>query len=127
MRAFLCLAVLFGCGCAVQARDDGQWGDVSPEIRKWFSSLTQPGHPDWSCCADADAYFADEYSVDSRTETVLAAITDNRGHSIPVGTRIAIPFSKINREKNLAGHALLFLGGMAAKPAVFCFLPNDSV
>lgn len=111
----------------VQTRYESAWDDSTPEIRAWFSSLKQPNLPDASCCGDADAYYADEYSVDAERKIVTATITNNRGHSIAKGTRIAFPLDKMNQDPNLTSHGLLFLGGTAAHPVVFCFLPFGNV
>jgi hypothetical protein len=119
----LILTTAFGA----QARDLGQWDNVAPSVREWFSRLTQPGFPDNSCCGDADVYYADEYSVNRETGEILATITDNRGHSIAIGTRILVPKHVVNSDPNMTNHTLIFLGGTTANPVVFCFLPAEGV
>lgn len=107
------------------ARDDGRW-EGAP-LRRWFSELMQPDRVDASCCGDADVYFADEYAIEPATGDVSAVITDNRGNPIPVGTRIVVPRSKVNKDRNMTDHTLLFVRGTAGRPVVFCFVPGMGV
>jgi hypothetical protein len=107
----------------VLARDNGQWEGSDPETRAWFRNLRQPDHPLVSCCGDADAYFADEYEI--REGRVFARITDNRGNSVPVGTMIEVPPHKVNRDPNITGHIVIFLGGPHNAPYVYCYVPGS--
>ena len=122
------------------ARDQGQWGEQDPQVRQWFQSLMQPDIPYISCCGEADAYYADSYTVGPHGETI-AIITDERpdtwtdgnGHNasrphIPVGTRVVIPDQKIKFDKgNPSGHGLVFIGASyistdGSVQSVYCYL-----
>ena len=46
------------------ARDNGQWENSPPHVRRWFQGLRQPDNPRVSCCGEADAYEADIFEVD---------------------------------------------------------------
>ena len=126
MRALLaCLfASLFFAAAAGSAfaRDDGQWRGADPRIRAWFQSLREPDNPAIPCCGNADAYYADEYQT--KDGKLYAKITNNRGHSVPTGTIVEIPRSKIVKDANLSGHIILFLGGDPKTPVVYCYVPG---
>jgi hypothetical protein len=106
---------------AAVARDDGWWEGSDPRIRAWFESLRQPDNPVISCCGDADAYFADFFEViDGR---MLATITDSRGNPIAAGTVIEVPPQKVNKDANILGRIVIFLGGSVKRPKVLCYVP----
>src|SRR6476620_5640247 len=107
-RAAILIAVLSASPFA-RARDNGQWEGVDPKIRAWFNSLRQPDNPAVSCCGDADAYFADLMEV--KDGRMLATITDSRGNPIPAGTVIEVPPQKVNKDANIVGRIIIFLGG----------------
>jgi hypothetical protein len=106
------------------ARDTGQWANESPVIRAWFNSLMQPDVPE-SCCGSGDGYYADQYDVENGK--VVATITDSRGNSLPVGTRVVIPPNKVNHDPNPTGHTIVFLGAYGGPPTVYCFIPATGV
>jgi hypothetical protein len=120
-RAAMLIAVLSASPLA-RARDNGQWENADPKIRAWFNALRQPDNPAVSCCGDADAYFAD--LVEVRDGRMLATITDSRGNPIPEGTVIEVPPHKVNKDENLIGRIIIFLGGSARRPIVFCYVPG---
>lgn len=120
-RAALLVSVLMLSPVA-HARDNGQWQTADPAVRAWFNSLRQPDNPAVSCCGDADAYFAD--LVEVRDGRMLATITDSRGNPIPVGTVIEVPPQKVNKDANIIGRIIIFLGGSPARPMVFCYVPG---
>jgi hypothetical protein len=67
---FLCCAALVMTLCARSsfARDDGHWVErVGPQIAEWMASLRQPdtvkNGAGYSCCGEADAYWADDVHV----------------------------------------------------------------
>ena len=45
--------------CSAQARDNGQYYNSSPELRKWFRSQKDP-NTGASCCTEADGIYAEE-------------------------------------------------------------------
>lgn len=128
--AFILLVV--GAASCAKARDNGQWADTSPAVRKWFSELMQPDAPMVSCCGEADAYEADDYSVDG--DTVVAVITDERGDTFPngvtrnhiePGTKIRVPPGKVKWDGgNPTGHGIIFLSGAGA---VYCYVAPGGV
>jgi hypothetical protein len=120
-RAAMLIAVLLASSLA-RARDDGRWEATDPRIRAWFNALRQPDNPNVSCCGDADAYFAD--LVEVRDGRMLATITDSRGNPIPEGTVIEVPPHKVNKDENLIGRIIIFLGGSTRRPIVFCYVPG---
>jgi len=107
---------------SVAARDNGQWEGADPHVRSWFNSLRQPDNPAVSCCGDADAYFADLMEV--KDGRMLATITDSRGNPIPAGTVIEVPPQKVNKDANIVGRIIIFLGGSPKRPMVFCYVPG---
>lgn len=140
MRKFVWLFVFcFAVGLAlVQARDFGQWTNEDPHLREWYAHLKMPDAPSVSCCGEGDAYYCDDVHVDKGHTYCL--ITDDRPDKnrvrahIPLGTRIDIPDSKINRDPNPTGHVVVFLGWYGYNNAngtpaysVYCFILNGGV
>jgi hypothetical protein len=104
------------------ARDNGQWELSPPEIREWFQSLKQPDHPRLSCCGEADAFEADQFTVED--DHYVAVITDGKGVMAP-GTRIQVPNSKLKWDKgNPTGHGIIFIGD---KGQVYCYVVPGGV
>lgn len=124
MRTSIGAVVLTLLAGAALARDNGRWADRDPRIRAWYDSLMQPDR-EISCCGKADAYYADTYVI--KNGQLIATITDSRGNSIPVGTQIVVPPNKINKDANIVGHVVIFLGGRAEAPIVYCFVPGTGV
>ena len=124
-------------GEAAHARDQGQWGNTDPELRKWYSGLMQPDVPTASCCGEGDAYWADQIKV--RDGKVYAIITDDRPDEplkrmhVDVGTEIEIPNNKVKwgatdpdktEFKNPTGHGVVFL---STGKYVFCYVSPGGV
>jgi hypothetical protein len=113
------------------ARDNGQWADTSPHVRQWFQSLMQPDAPAVSCCGEADAYEADDYTLDG--DTIIAVITDERGDTFPngvtrphiePGTKIRVPAGKVKWDAgNPTGHGIIFIGG----GSLYCYVAPGGV
>lgn len=84
----------------VQARDG--WADGRPRVcaetdkmcQEWIENVKQPDNG-ISCCATADAYITDDWTIDPKTGQ-LYAITTVDYPGLPKGTKIAIPPNKIN-------------------------------
>jgi len=74
------------CVSAGYARDDGHWAErVGPEVAEWMGSLMQPdtvkNGNGYSCCGEADAYWADDVHVatgHNGEKFIVARITDTR-------------------------------------------------
>lgn len=108
------------------------WSKADPEIVAWFRALKMPD-TNIPCCGEADAYWADSYTVDSETGNWVAIITDtrpdaerNRKH-IPPGTKIVVPKWKLYGQSdpenptirkpnpgNPTGHGIIFINPYAA-------------
>src|SRR3979411_1602304 len=98
------------------ARDNGQWENSPPHVRRWFQGLRQPDNPRVSCCGEADAYEADIFEVDGGR--YVAVITDGKGE-IPNGTKIPVPNHKLKwDEGNPTGHGIIFIG---VQGQVYCY------
>ena len=122
------------------ARDNGQWENSPPHVRRWFQGLRQPDNPRVSCCGEADAYYADGVAVGA-DGTVFAIITDERDDGplmrphIPVGTRIRVPEDKnkdTRADPNPTNHTVIFVKwygeeGDYGNWGVLCYLPNGGV
>jgi hypothetical protein len=119
------VATLFVLAHAVplaRARDNGQWADSPPHIRRWFQELTQPDNPKAPCCGEADAYEADLFEVDE--DRYVAIITDGKG-VIPNGTKITVPNHKLKwDEGNPTGHGIIFIG---LQGQVYCYVVPGGV
>jgi hypothetical protein len=124
MRRALATLVSLLAASAAFARDSGQWRYETAAIRAWYENLKQPDNG-LSCCGAADAYYADKYRVDHGK--LIATVTDSRGNPIPVGTQVIVPPNKVNRDPNLIGHVVIFLGGDPSDPTVYCYVPATGV
>ena len=111
------------------ARDDGHWPErVGPQIAEWMGSLMQPdavkNGSGYSCCGEADAYWADDVHVATGLngeKFIIARITDTRDDAQlagrqheEVGTEYVIPPNKIvgfeqRLRRNPTGHTVIFL------------------
>jgi hypothetical protein len=146
-----CLApVTTLCVRASYARDDGHWADrLGQEVAEWMGSLMQPdtvkNGTGYSCCGEADAYWADDVHVatgHNGEKITVARITDtrddaelaNRDHE-DVGTEYVIPPNKIvgfeqRLRGNPTGHTIIFLAApirvmdRKLKRDVICFVPD---
>jgi hypothetical protein len=123
LLGIIAAAVLFYALASLPAypRDLGQWEAASPDERAYYSSLMQPDNPIASCCGEGDAYYADEVDEcrlsDGADCALVAIITDERDDAprgrphIDIGTRFAVPHSKIRKRasENPTGHNILFV------------------
>ena len=82
-RGMLVLLVL--CAPAL-ARDNGQYSNVSPEIRQWFREQKSPrtGAP---CCNEADGTYAEEVIRDG---VYWTRFKETNGEWIPVPVDVVI-------------------------------------
>ena len=146
------LAVVVALGVrGSYARDDGHWAErVGPEVAEWMGSLMQPdtvkNGTGYSCCGEADAYWADDVHVATGHDGekfIIARITDTRDDALlgnrqheNVGTEYVVPTNKIvgfeqRLRGNPSGHTVIFLAApiqfldRTLKRDVICFVPND--
>ncbi len=103
------------------ARDDGQWTrNPDPRIHEWFQSLMQPGTRS-SCCAEADAFEADQVQGDNPDGSINVVITNGRG-VYPDGTVVNVPKERIQYSLgNPTGHVILFMSVAWKTP--LCYVP----
>jgi hypothetical protein len=100
---------------AADARDNGQYAQISPEIRKWVEGLTDDqGH---GCCATADGF---------KPEQVEWDIQGSRYHVQISGAWYVVPDGALIKGPNRLGFAMVWYsftddGSMAIR----CFLPGD--
>jgi len=116
-------------------RDLGQWEATDADVAEWFRNLKRPDFPLFSCCGEADAYYADSFEVAPNGEWV-AIITDmredaslKRPHIAP-GTKITVPTSKLKFDKgNPTGHGVIFVqwDDENADWSVFCYVTPGGV
>ncbi len=115
-------------------KDDGQWENSDPVISKWYRTLKMPDKPDFSCCGEADAYWAD--IVLNRDGKTVAVITDDRDDAplrrphVPNGTEIEVPDYKLKWDQgNPTGHGVIFLShpGEMGNRDVYCFVYGGGV
>lgn len=114
MRTLLALMMALAVTTA-HARDNGQWGAVSPEIREWFNGLVnQQGG---QCCS-----FADGVSID-----------DPDWRATPKGTYQVfyreqwrdVPPEGLIRGANRIGHAVLWpVDYPNGEILIRCFMPG---
>lgn len=120
-RSAVCLALasLLTLAAAVPfalARDNGQWENSPPSVRRWFQGLTQPDNPWVSCCGEADIFEVEGGHY-------VAVITDGKGE--PNGTKIPVPDYKIKwDEGNPTGHGIIFIG---VQGKVYCYIAPGGV
>jgi len=108
-----------------RARETGAWDrNQDALILRWFQTLTQPDHPNVSCCGEADAYEADTFEVEG--DHYVAIITAHRGPTaIPIGTRIPVANHKLKYDQgNPTGHRIIFIG---AAGQVFCYVTPGGI
>jgi len=108
------------------ARDDGQWtANPDPVIHQWFQDVKQPGTgAQVSCCAETDAFEADQLAGDNPDGGFKAVITNGRG-IFPDGSVFDVPRSKIQTQYgNPTGHIVIFLNSSGH---VLCYVPLDLI
>jgi hypothetical protein len=82
----------------------------------------QPDNPAVSCCGEADSYEADNFDVEG--DHYSAVITNGHG-VIPNGTRVAVPNTKMKRDKgNPTGHGIVFIGSGGQ---IYCYVTPGGV
>lgn len=127
MKALVTLALLLTLsGAGARELYEGQWAQIEPEIGKWFRRQMTPDNPQWSCCGEADAYYADKsYTKDGMN---FAVITDTRPDGplgrphIEVGTVVHVPNHKVmdaRKDPNPTGHAIVWIRG--SQNSVICY------
>ncbi len=99
---------------ATQARDYGQYADVSPEIRSWVESLTD--HQGRGCCATADGFRPEEVEWDMAQGAYRVMIG---------GQWFNVPDSAVITQPNRIGYALVWYYTDNGTIFIRCFLPGS--
>lgn len=124
----LLLAVVFWATSPSAAREDPEWENSPPHIRKWFRELMRPDNSFMTCCGEADGYEADMFEQDG--DNYVAIITGQGPPSaykpfVAPGTRIVVPKEKMKWDAgNPTGHGILFMGPGGH---VFCYVTPGGV
>lgn len=112
LRLFLtALVAVFLCAASVFARDNGQWGHVDPEIRKWIGSLKNK--QGMGCCDTADGFDAE---------------WDTQGNQYRVridGAWYTVPHHAVLDAPNRLGVAKVWYLTIEGKVEIRCFLPGS--
>jgi len=118
------------------ARNAGQWDDTatSVEVHQWYAKVTRPDSPGYSCCGDADAYYADSYRLGPNGE-YIAILTDERDAAYDrmagritraPGTEFVVPQIKFQTKYgNPTGHGVVFIGSTTGE--VLCYIQPGGV
>lgn len=121
LSLFLFLS-LAACGTKPSfARDDGQWTrNPDPEIHQWFQDVKQPPSDRVSCCAEADAFEADQLAGDNPDGSFQVVITNGRGIWSD-GKVVTVNKGQIQTHfGNPTGHIVVFLN---SNGQVLCYVP----
>jgi hypothetical protein len=107
-------AVMAGLASTALAFDNGQYDDVSPDIRNWFRNVLAPnGLP---CCDIADGHRTD-YDVRDGT------------YWVPIdGEWVPVPEHAVLRNvANPVGQAVVWYVHRDGRVVIRCFVPADAV
>jgi hypothetical protein len=112
-RTLLALSV-FLASSAIEARDNGQYTQVSPEVGKWVESLTDSRGV--GCCATADGFRPEEVEWDTSDNSYRVRI-DGRWFTVPENALI--------KEPNRIGFAIVWYYVDGSTLHIRCFLPGS--
>jgi hypothetical protein len=99
---------------ATQARDNGQYAQVSPDIKRWVESLTDDKGR--GCCATADGF---------RPEEVEWDMTANAYRVMIAGQWFTVPDGAVIKQANRIGYALVWYYIDNGAVSIRCFLPGS--
>jgi hypothetical protein len=115
MLARTILAVTFVlASVATQARDNGQYAQVSPDIKRWVEGLTD--NQGRGCCATADGFRPNEVDWDI-AEGAYKVMINGQWFTVPDGAVI--------KQTNRIGYALVWYFVSDGKVYIRCFLPGS--
>jgi hypothetical protein len=115
MLARTILAVTFVlASVATQARDNGQYAQVSPDIKRWVEGLTD--NQGRGCCATADGFRPDEVDWDIG-EGVYKVMINGQWFTVPDGA--------VTKQANRIGYALVWYFVSDGEVYIRCFLPGS--
>jgi hypothetical protein len=99
---------------ATQARDNGQYTQVSPDIKRWVEGLTDDRGR--GCCATADGFRPEEVEWDM-SESAYRVMIGGQWFKVPDGAVI--------KESNKIGFALVWYFVDNGAVTIRCFLPGS--
>jgi hypothetical protein len=112
-RTLVALTVVLA-SVGTYARDNGQYTQVSPEIRTWVEGLTdKQGH---GCCATADGFRPEEVEWDTSENSYRVRID---------GHWFTVPDEAVVKEPNRIGYAIVWYYVYAGTLTIRCFLPGS--
>jgi hypothetical protein len=111
LRTMLALLVL--CAPAL-ARDNGQYENVSPDIRQWFRAQKSP-RTGGLCCNEADGMYAEE---EIRNGTYWTRFAITRGEWVPV------PWDVVIKNPNRNGAPVVWWYFQDGKLQIRCYAPG---
>jgi len=97
-----------------QARDNGQYTQVSPDIKRWVEGLTdEKGR---GCCATADGFRPDEVEWD---------MSENAYRVMISGQWFTVPDGAVIKQAKRIGYALVWYYFENGALTIRCFLPGS--
>src|SRR3979409_1724132 len=97
-----------------QARDNGQYTQVSPDIKRWVEGLTDGQGR--GCCATADGFRPEEVEWDTAANSYRVRIE---------GQWFTVPDNAVIKESNRIGYAIVWYYVDTGKLYIRCFLPGS--
>ena len=112
-RILVILTLVLG-SVASYARDNGQYAQVSAEVKRWVEGLTdEKGR---GCCATADGFKPEEVEWDMNQNAYRVMID---------GQWFNVPDSAVIKESNKIGYALVWYYTDSGNISIRCFLPGS--
>jgi hypothetical protein len=112
-RTMLALTLVLA-SVGTYAHDNGQYTQVSPEIKRWVEGLTD--HQGRGCCATADGFRPEEVEWDTAENSYRVRIE---------GRWFSVPDTAVIKEPNRIGFAIVWYYVDSGKVYIRCFLPGS--
>jgi hypothetical protein len=112
-RTIIAVTMLLAAA-ATQARDNGQYAQVDPVIKRWVEGLTD--HQGRGCCATADGFRPEEVQWDM-AESAYRVMIGGKWFTVPEGAVIT--------ESNRIGYAIVWYYVNNGEVFIRCFLPGS--
>jgi hypothetical protein len=117
-RTLVAITLVLACktshATTSHARDNGQFGEVSADVKKWVEGLTDDRGR--GCCATADGFRPDEVEWD---------MADNSYRVMISGAWVKVPDGAVIKEANKIGHAMVWYFVFDGVVTIRCFLPGS--
>ncbi len=114
LTRILAATILVLASAVTQARDNGQYTHVSPEIKRWVEGLTDDKGR--GCCATADGF---------RPEEVEWDMAENAYRVMIGGQWFTVPDGAVVKESNRIGYAIVWYFVDNGAITIRCFLPGS--